>query len=85
MKFHTRHISTHLFPWMIVILLVSSCTFKIERLDQPIATIPPPATLSVITDTPAPLPTMEVISTPTTQTTVGVSLGECLLWKKNAR
>ncbi len=78
MKFHNRHGRTYLFVWMISILLVSSCSLKIERLDQPIATIPPPATLPVITDTPTSPPTVESISTPTTQATADLSLEECI-------
>lgn len=82
MKFHTRH-GRYLFGWVISILLVSSCTFKIERLDQPIATMPLPVALpavTAITDTPAPLPTMESMPpTPTAQTAAEVSLEqECI-------
>lgn len=79
MKSHNRRITTHLLLWTILIALVSGCSLKIERLDQPLVTIPPPATLPVITDTPAPPPTMESISTPTAQATVEVVLEqECI-------
>ncbi|HET9911837.1 MAG TPA: WD40 repeat domain-containing protein [Anaerolineales bacterium] len=78
MKSHTRHIRTSLFLWTILISLVSSCTFRIEKLEQPLVTIPPPATLPALTDTPTPPPTMESIATPTTQATVDLSLEECI-------
>ncbi len=77
MKFHNRHIRTHLVLWTILISLVSSCTLKLERLDRPLVTMPPPATLPVITDTATPPPTIEIIPTSTPQATVDL-LEECI-------
>ncbi|HEX2995745.1 MAG TPA: hypothetical protein VHP14_13050, partial [Anaerolineales bacterium] len=77
MKFHNRH-RRYLLGWMISLLLVPSCSFKIERLDQPLATLLPSATLSVSTNTPTPVPTVESISTPTAQVNAEVALQECI-------
>jgi hypothetical protein len=77
MKFHNRHIRTHFFLWTVLLLLFSSCTLKLERLDQPLVTMQPPATLPVITNTPTPPPTLESTPTSTPQATVDL-LEECI-------
>ena len=83
MKFHNRH-GRYLLGWMIPLLLVSSCTFKIERLDQPLATVLPPATSPAITNTSAPPPTMESVSTPTARADVDLALEqECIPVEEN--
>jgi hypothetical protein len=70
MNFPNRHITT-IFLCTISISLVASCSFKVERLDQPLVTIPPPATLPVSTEAPAPSPTRRSISTATASPAVG--------------
>ncbi len=79
MGFHHRHVGTHLLAWATLILLVSSCSFKVERLDQPLPAILPSATLPALTNTPAPPPTIESISTSTPQATTELALEqECI-------
>ncbi|HSB01879.1 MAG TPA: hypothetical protein VLE49_14610 [Anaerolineales bacterium] len=79
MKSRNRHIRTHLLLWIISIALVSSCSLKVERLDQPAATIVPSATLPVVTATATPLPITEILPTPTAQQTTELSVTqECI-------
>ncbi|HMB25224.1 MAG TPA: hypothetical protein VKP08_20415 [Anaerolineales bacterium] len=78
MKFHNRQ-RRYLLGWTISLLLVSSCSFKVERLDQPLATLLPSATLPASTNTPTPMPTVESTSTPTAQANTEVAFEqECI-------
>ncbi len=79
MNFHSRRVTTRIFLCTISISLVASCSFKVERLDQPLVTILPPATSTASTETSVPSPTSESTSTPTASPTVeGLLEQECI-------
>lgn len=81
MKFHNRRSRKHLSILTVLILLVSSCVPSAEETEQPVAvaTIASSAILPVITNTSAPLPTVENVSTPTTQSNIELLMEqECI-------